>query len=649
MDVVNFPAILAQYGLLKPGDVITYDDLVLIGKKVNDKRNGSQYQELAMTIQDFLSMAGGGGSPVFCSITLAGDTAVYGPTVFFDHPNGSNDTVQDAITPAVSLTRYPSNPAPGNYGGCLYNTIIDPCCNGTTTPNNTEWFWVQAPYNPVDVATFTYQPLLDIVYNDWPCGGMVCAPGKVMIMHDTVTDRYFEITFVSWVSGGSGGFSWNRREIILTPGCGDGCIHFPDGSVLCSGNIQSGVPAIGQTLFVDPTTGNDATALPGRIDKMYATYAAALTAAASTDTIIMYPGTYTITTNMVKSGVSVFAHPGVVILGFGSTFSDRGFLSDTDTFSFKGYATIIGAGGGRVIDAQNIGDLTIEADSISSNGSATIWMQKIRGKVSVKSRILTNEVNSVIYAFGGTGSGSIVIDTEIFQVKTLSVFEMGMYLASGFAGNILLNAKKILINKTSSFRPGDLVCNQGTNPGSVKIIANEITSVNNNGSLILLQDQLNLYIKANVYTTQGLCIFSNSGNGLGTCELDFDKCTIDQEIALLGAGAWNTIIRGNYISNHTRASVLNGTGNINTRVFFGAGLTLNCLKPGGLLYSSTANGPRMIIDSATVITQGGAKSLEGVAGEKFTLNRYYASTGPISTIANLVAGSTIVIDPNVAL
>lgn len=56
MDIVNFPAEIAKRGILNPADVIPADDLLVIGKKVNFLRNGSQYQNFPMTIEDFLSM-----------------------------------------------------------------------------------------------------------------------------------------------------------------------------------------------------------------------------------------------------------------------------------------------------------------------------------------------------------------------------------------------------------------------------------------------------------------------------------------------------------------------------------------------------------------------------------------------------------------
>jgi len=68
--------------------------------------------------------------------------------------------------------------------------------------------------------------------------------------------------------------------------------------VSCSSTVPGGdlgpsiEISVGQSLFVDATTGDDATALPYRFDLMYATVRAALAAATDGDTVYIYPGQY---------------------------------------------------------------------------------------------------------------------------------------------------------------------------------------------------------------------------------------------------------------------------------------------------------------------------------------------------------------------
>lgn len=63
-------------------------------------------------------------------------------------------------------------------------------------------------------------------------------------------------------------------------------------------------------IFVDSVTGNDTSGLRGYRNAPFLTPAAALAAAASGDTIIVFPGTYSVTTSLLKSGVNWFLYPG---------------------------------------------------------------------------------------------------------------------------------------------------------------------------------------------------------------------------------------------------------------------------------------------------------------------------------------------------
>lgn len=82
--------------------------------------------------------------------------------------------------------------------------------------------------------------------------------------------------------------------------------------VVGSSNVPGGgggSVTLGNSLFVSPVTGNDATALPNRLDLQYATITAAMTASSAGDVIYLYPGLYNSepagVLNM-RSGVNVF-------------------------------------------------------------------------------------------------------------------------------------------------------------------------------------------------------------------------------------------------------------------------------------------------------------------------------------------------------
>ncbi len=59
MDIVNFPGIIAEHGLLSSAQVDLAKDLLLIGKKMGVQRDGTQYENMGITVQDLMALAAG--------------------------------------------------------------------------------------------------------------------------------------------------------------------------------------------------------------------------------------------------------------------------------------------------------------------------------------------------------------------------------------------------------------------------------------------------------------------------------------------------------------------------------------------------------------------------------------------------------------
>lgn len=85
-------------------------------------------------------------------------------------------------------------------------------------------------------------------------------------------------------------------------------------------NLKADISSTGNTLFVSKD-GNDSTGTRERSDLPYLTIGAAVTAASSGDTIIVYPGDYTATARIpIESGINyTFLGKGTVTLGTGVT------------------------------------------------------------------------------------------------------------------------------------------------------------------------------------------------------------------------------------------------------------------------------------------------------------------------------------------
>ena len=74
MDIVNFPGIIAEHGLLNSGDVNLANDLILIGKQMGPQRDGTQYENMAITVAQFVNLVSGGNETLAQTLVLGNTT-----------------------------------------------------------------------------------------------------------------------------------------------------------------------------------------------------------------------------------------------------------------------------------------------------------------------------------------------------------------------------------------------------------------------------------------------------------------------------------------------------------------------------------------------------------------------------------------------
>jgi uncharacterized protein YacL (UPF0231 family) len=301
MDVVNFPAIIAQHGLLSAADLNRLNDLILIGKKMGEQRNGTQYQDRAITVAEFLSLIASAN----CTINLQ-KSYTLGTTIIYTHAKYAGPGSVDIVSPGLHITR--------NLTGWLFNPLFD-YGSGPLTPTHSEWSFDTSDLS--QVKNLTYVPLHAAVIG--AIGSFSAIPGTKWIMHDLSTDKYWLVLFDVWGSGGTGEFIYERTEIMDV--C-DGCIHFPDGSRVCSGSVPPpvGAPVYQNYVFVDTVYGNDGTAVKNDLTKAYKTLNAAQTAAVAGDMIYVLPGTYNITSTLGKNLVDWYFSPGAIVNNTASVF-----------------------------------------------------------------------------------------------------------------------------------------------------------------------------------------------------------------------------------------------------------------------------------------------------------------------------------------
>lgn len=102
--------------------------------------------------------------------------------------------------------------------------------------------------------------------------------------------------------------------------------------------------AADNVLTVSATNGSDSTGTAGRLDKPFKTLGAAQTAAVSGQTIVVYPGSYAITTALGKNGVNWHLEPGATITATSTPSISRSVFADGGvamSFTITGKGTLI--------------------------------------------------------------------------------------------------------------------------------------------------------------------------------------------------------------------------------------------------------------------------------------------------------------------
>ena len=123
----------------------------------------------------------------------------------------------------------------------------------------------------------------------------------------------------------------------------------------------------GNTLWVDATEGNDGTALPNRLDRPYATVAAALAASSSGDAVRVRPGTYAESGLSVPNGVHLCGD-GWTVTTIGTAAAGSDILTMGAGCAVSGISIACPAGAGLAGLSHTNGTGSVVAINLDGNG-----------------------------------------------------------------------------------------------------------------------------------------------------------------------------------------------------------------------------------------------------------------------------------------
>ena len=336
--------------------------------------------------------------------------------------------------------------------------------------------------------------------------------------------------------------------------------------------------------FVNPTTGDDLTAVIGDGNKPYATIAAAQ---AASSTVFLQPGNY-IETFALVTGKTYFSYPGVLftaggIVNLGTTLVGTKFL---------GFASFISSSDCIKLESVVLTDVVLEFDRLEVTGSAytlriittaksnvVINGNSIYDPISYNAAAIVlrgplngslNIKESITAALGVLGFGSAAEQVQDFTVNCPKITQMDTYGAAYPQYSQVIIASgieegyKVTINGDLY---SDAIGTPGVNNGVVaSIYSASLGVLEINGNIyagtqraILLSTACNIIMNGSIETT-------HQAFNTATGELLIKNSTIIQGVANSITGSPKVWIYGSTIKSTTTANIIDHTSATSTLV-----------------------------------------------------------------------------------
>ncbi len=393
--------------------------------------------------------------------------------------------------------------------------------------------------------------------------------------------------------------------------------------------------SVGKTLFVDITYGNDTTAKPYDPAYAYATIAAAVTAAISGDLIWVRPGTYPVSTNILKEGVSFYCDKGVKITSTSLLFNadtTTGGTTLTLPYFFLGHAFIndtdLGGEGFLVTRTNPNANITIETDAVTTANTSNGMILRdgyvnflVRGNYSNGGRCfrlqdtsnldaeiwgtctttVASNFNAIVYSSGFSWVGLANIKAKTFSMPTPSASQAYVECTTVVNGSLNIELDYLVDATANTFQ----ALNLGSNTAlqlSFKVGSLALT----NRPLLLTSDaDNNVYLDINSGTFAGSTI--SGGNVVWKSG---SRISSTAAITVSGTGAMFT--PGYYTANTPQD--LSGAGAINVTASHTRWTTT---APGdaGTMANGVVFGQIKIV---TMVVDGGDGVLTPTSGVGFT-------------------------------
>lgn len=456
----------------------------------------------------------------------------------------------------------------------------------------------------------------------------------------------------------------------------DGCNDILLSIVNPGGNEQLGIKTNitrGNTLFVSKT-GDDATASRENMACHYETVEAAIADAQGGDTVVVYPGTYSLSTPIQKNGVSVYLMPFAELFGNGVSVVN---MQNNEVFGIYGQG-VLSASGAAVVYLNAVdSNLILECDSVIGS-TGVLFTIDIRGGHFIGRIARTVNCTDNAGCFFVAGAGNfylncpLLADTSTSNTDRPSIAYTILFFLNysgqgyvhcdqiiGWQGGPTVQIQEVIGSNVS------ITCPYMTNKWTTTI--ERVTCVVGLGRSAADEYGTNLSIYGNIYaadfvrglvvlsnTTTGRCyfngnIFCEKGYGVINCTNGYmiDHCgDVVQTDAASVVGAVRVGLDAAAQNYYQGGIYKNKSGTIST---------VGSTEPPIVIEIDKVTYPnsRVILKETTLIENGGIGYCI-TSGDASAQNVYiYKAESNVdldaTTITNAIAPTTLIIDANIVL
>jgi len=232
------------------------------------------------------------------------------------------------------------------------------------------------------------------------------------------------------------------------------------------------------TLFVDLAFGNNGTAVRERIDKPWATIAAAITAATAGDTVHIRAGSYTEDITL-KNGVDIHCEEGVTING---KVTDAGVLT---VCNLTGNAILIDTEPtNQCIEITGANsDIELHFRRITNTGTG-IYQKPVlnSNKLLVETDVLSGSIQNYFVSARGASYCTVIVNQYAESAASTTGAFAGVDVRQAFSGEMNFKCPKMTIGTGSNVESGRALSIEGDTTSTAKVYF-EVDSIVNNHDL----------------------------------------------------------------------------------------------------------------------------------------------------------------------